>query len=226
MVRQLSRSGTGDDAMLIVAVLALSTHAMLEFPLDYAYFLLPLGLWIGALHTTDGNEKFFSLPRWTFFVPFLVLVGLLGRIGVEYMRTEEAARTLRFVMLGIGVDKVSSAPEPEVALLDRPRLFHRYMLSTAREGLTDQELQAVREIARRHAFPPSLFRLAVVLGINGHADEAARTLALLCQIHPLTRCIEAQDAWRAMQLRYTSLNAIPPPRLPVAPGIMPAGLPR
>jgi O-antigen ligase len=221
LVRHLRACRDGEHAAVLVGVMALLIHAMLEYPLDYAFFLLPLGLWMGALDGCLDSEPsakpIMLLPRWTIAAPLALLLVLAGRVGMEYMRTEEAARTLRFVLLGIGIDKVSTAPEPDVTLLDRPRAFHRFMLSHVREGLTGAELEWVRNVAQRHPSPSSLFRLALTLGINGEPAEAAHILAVLCHIQPAARCVEGRDAWVAMQTRHPALTAIPPPLLP--PGV-------
>ena len=64
------------------------------------------------------------------------------------------------------------------------------------------------------AAPPAMFRYALAAGLNGHPEVAARTLAQLCSIHPLTRCEEARDGWRTLQERYPELREVPPPALP------------
>jgi hypothetical protein len=213
LLRQMRLATSAGHAIGLLAVIVLLTHAMLEYPLDYAFFLLPLGLLVGLLHKQSAAPGELRPPRWALAVSLVALLALLGRVGVEYIRTEEAARTLRFVVLGIGVDKVASAPEPDVWLLDRPRAFHRYMLSQPQADLSHEDLAWIRQVAQRHAFPSSLFRLALVFGINGQHEEAARTLAVLCKIHPRSTCADVRTEWQAIATRYPQVRDISPPEL-------------
>ena len=49
LVRQIRACEDADQWVVLAAIGAILLHAMLEFPLDYAYFLLPLGLLMGSL---------------------------------------------------------------------------------------------------------------------------------------------------------------------------------
>jgi O-antigen ligase len=213
-VRHLMACRDGEQALLLCIVIALGTHAMVEYPLEYAFFLLPLGFWMGTLDSKPTQRVALAGPGWSFAVPLALLIALQLRIGVEYLRTEEAARTLRFVVFGIGVDKVPTAPEPDVWLLDRPKQFHRYMLSQAQEGLSEHDLRNIDRVARRHPSPSSLFRLAVVQGINGNPVESRRTLALICRIQSNGVCLDVRNEWPKMQERFPKLRVIDRPEMP------------
>ena len=47
---------------LLLGVIAVFTHALLEYPLDYLYFLLPLGLMMGLLEGDTGGRTTLRLP--------------------------------------------------------------------------------------------------------------------------------------------------------------------
>lgn len=214
IVRQVLICRATDHAIALCIVIAVGTHALLEFPLDYAFFLLPLGLWVGLIDAQSSPFRERTSARWVFAVPLAALAALQLRVGIEYLRVEEAGRTLRFVVFGIGLDKVPTAPEPEVWLLDRSRHFHRYMLSRAAPNLTLEERQWIERVAQRNPSPSSLFRLAVVQGINGEPEASARTLARLCWVQAPPVCAAARDEWLTMQERFPLLKAVSPPPMP------------
>jgi hypothetical protein len=62
---------------LMSFVMVLGTHAMLEYPLQYAYFLLPVGLVMGTLNTTLSFGTAFAPRKW-------LMAGLLA-LGIAVL---------------------------------------------------------------------------------------------------------------------------------------------
>ena len=59
------------------------------------------------------------------------------------------------------------------------------------------------------ATPPVLLRYAVAAGLNGHPDDAAHALAVLCKIHIKERCAEGLTAWNEMSTsKYPELARV------------------
>jgi hypothetical protein len=209
--RQVRDCRDGARWALLLAVGAIGVHAFTEYPLDYAYFLFTLGLLIGTLQALEPVGRSLSLPRATFILPWAACLGMMFWIGVEYMQVEEAARRVRMVLSGVGIDKVSYAPPPDVWLLDGPREYHRFVIFPVRRGMSEEELRWMRDVAQRNPFPGSLRRLALADALNGHGAEAARALQALCHLHPPARCDETREYWRVEQQRYPELLTVPPP---------------
>ena len=211
-VRQIRGCRSADQWTLIGAVAIVFVHSLTEYPLHYIYFLLPVALMMGsleALHPSVGKTA--RIAPASLAAILAVLVSMLCWVGMEYLRVEVAARQLRLVMAGIGVDKVSTAPLPQVYLLDEPREFHRYWLTPATPDMTPDELAWMRRVSTREASAPSMLRFALAAGLNGLPDEAATTLARLCRMHPIERCDEGRMSWRILQDRYGVLKAVPYP---------------
>lgn len=85
----------------IACVLTLLMHGMVELPLTYAYFLLPLCLLIGALcgHAAIPSARL-PLP-----MAGACLIGLalaLGAVCTDYLRTEAAFNAWRFKAARVG----------------------------------------------------------------------------------------------------------------------------
>lgn len=135
-------------------------------------------------------------------------------VSVEYVKVESAARQLRFVMLGIGVERVPDAPVPEVWLLDQPREFHRYWMTPATPGMSVERLDWMRRVSMREPRPPAQLRYALAAGLNGRPEEATVTLARLCKLHAAVRCDEGRESWVAAQQQHPVLRSIPYPATP------------
>lgn len=85
-----------DEENKIVACIAmpLIIHAMLEFPLHYAYFLIPFGYLIGVSWEGKKFTKTFYL-----FPIFSILIAIFGvGIFVEYMKLEKSYMEQRFFL--------------------------------------------------------------------------------------------------------------------------------
>ena len=199
-----------DDWSVLAAIGAILTHAMFEFPLEHAYFLLPLGLLMGSF-----PQASIAAPQrviaWPLALPVLAMTVLLFVIGNEYLRVEQANRQVRLALFGVGDPAGADAAPPDVWLLDAPREYHRLMLTRASEGMSTDELDWMRRVTQRHAFPPAMLRYALAAALNGREAEAELTLRQLCAMHTPLRCEESRDAWKAAQKRWPALAGISAP---------------
>jgi O-antigen ligase len=205
---------TPQQWVVLAAIGSVFVHALLEYPLEYAYMLLPAGLLIGfadqSASTSSGAR---AASRWTLAVPGALLATLGCLVGMEYARAEQGVRDMRFVLAGYG-DRIEDIKDLELPLLDGLREYHRYARTLATAGMQTQQLEWMRKVAQRFPYPPSLLRYAVALGLNGHPQGARDVLALLCKTHPRERCEEGREAWAALQVQYQSLRVIEMPASP------------
>lgn len=216
-VRRIRACRSGEAWALLAGVGVLFTHEFFEFPLDYLYFLLPVGLLMGALHAIEPPlepKPKVALSASALALCVVGLVGMLLWVGVEYMKVEAATRQLRFVMLGVGVDKVRHAPEPDVWLLDQPREYHRFLNTPARADMSAVELEWMRRNVARAARPAAQLRYSLALGLNGQAAQAQANLARICKMHAVARCDEGRVTWAALQQQWPALRVIAYPATP------------
>lgn len=210
--RQVKACRSQDSWATLLAIAAITIHALTEFPLDFTYFLFPLGLLVGTLHGRGPPAPPPTGGRWPALAAWLVSVGMLFWIAVEYLEVETSARNVRLLMAGVGVDTVPHVPPPHVRLLDAPREYHRLLNTPARPDMTAEQLDWMRSVTLRNHFPPALLRYALAAGLNGRPDESARMLSAICHINPPARCLEGRDAWHAAVQRWPKLAevVIPP----------------
>ncbi|MFI4931396.1 MAG: Wzy polymerase domain-containing protein, partial [Burkholderiales bacterium] len=211
LVRQVRACNDGVRWSLLLAVAAIGLHALTEYPLDYAYFLLSLGLLIGTLDGLAPAARSLAAPRWSFIGPWAMATAMLVWVGVEYMKVEESARQVRMVLAGVGLDKQSFVPPPDTALLDGLREYHRFLITPARAGMSDAELDWMRDVMSSNPTAFAMVRYAQALGLNGRGDEAARVLRALCNIQTPKRCEQARESWKASQQEHPELASVPAP---------------
>lgn len=196
----------------VLGIVVILIHALLEYPLLYSYFLLPVGLLWGL--TSRPASTLGSSPAWAYAAGIAVLAAATAKVATEYVPVEQANRAARFAAAGIGIDRAPTVVIPDAPWLDAPREYVRLMQTPARPQMPATELDWMREVVTRHAFPPALLRFALAAGLNSRPDEAALALRRLCSMHGPRRCGEAITAWTDAQAMHPVLRGIPPPAQP------------
>jgi hypothetical protein len=195
---------------LMAAALGVLVHSMLEYPIEFAYFLLPTGLCLGAAHGLCPMAWSQPVRPVALRLSALVLSACVAVVAVDYLQAEQNHRLLRLESARIGTLSIESNA-PELLLLDQLQAFLWFARNEARPGMPADERERMRQTALRFAYPPLLLRQALVAGLHGDVAVAERQLALVCSLHSRQRCQEGRESWQQLQLRYPTLMAV---RLP------------
>lgn len=207
VVIRLSQISTIAGWYAMASIMVFGTHAMLEFPLDYAFFLVPMGFFIGIVEANIGARVIWIISTKIYAVLQLLGCGLIALVLIEYLKVEDDHRRLRFE--SIGIERRSEEHiAPDVTLLTQAREFLRFARTEARQDMSAVELEWMRQVAFRYAYPPAMFRYALALGLNGRYEEAETQLLRLRQLHPPIRYREAQEGWGAMSERFAELGNV------------------
>ncbi|MDR2839246.1 MAG: Wzy polymerase domain-containing protein [Azonexus sp.] len=208
-----------ESATAFMALLCLMTHACLELPHYYAYFLLPAGLWAGLVERK--RRKTGSYP----IIPFpasvaIVAVALVIFSGFckDYFSIEGDFRKMRFQTLRIGY---SESPTDRSAVdayflttLTGHIRFQRTAFNTPLPAATLAEMEAA---TRRYPYAPSLYRMAIALAVNGQADKAFFYFNAIAHMHgpafykkSVQGAMDEYEKTRNPQIRAL-LDRLPPP---------------
>ena len=131
--RQVKNCRCENHVFVLWAIGALAVHSMLEYPFAYAYFLLPVGLLIGAA------ESFSDARRWSIKRPRLVSIPLLAIFSFvlvlvfrDYQIAEAKHRQMRFASAGfVGAEKMH-VPAGDILLLTQLSHFLSFTVTLAR----------------------------------------------------------------------------------------------
>ena len=167
---------------MLAAATGIALHGLLEYPLAYAYFLIPAGLALGAAGTLaplPGPQR--QLPR----AVVLALAAALSVAGwavvADYAKVEDSFRTLRFEILRIGVDGVQTPP-PALRVLTQQQAFLQVAHIEPAPGMPAAQIEALRRAALRFGIQPAMRRYAVALALNGQPKAAVHQLLVLRQL--------------------------------------------
>lgn len=174
-------------------------HAMVEYPLSYAYFLLPVGFFMGALSSTHGNTLSSArlsgrlLARGVLMATGTFTAGLTVAVVVEYFPMEADWSLMRYQEARIGNIEVT---EPPAALvLTGLRDFLKFSRSEAQSGMSDEVLETMRRSSERFAYAAPMFKYALAQALNHRSEDAAITLQKLCSMQPRSVCMSAKKEW-------------------------------
>lgn len=208
MWRRACRQKMLDSWFALALIGAVMAHAMVEYPLSYAYFLLPIGICAGVVDVID-NTPTQHFPKVLLIGLVTVVMVLFFGIVTEYPVAESRIRQLRFEAMGIAQrDLASEKEQVPLRFLSQIESFIEFARSRAVEGMKDDELERMRIVSHRFPFPPSLFRYSLALGLNGRIDEAGKELQRLRNLHGEKHYSEAKLHLRSLYGRYPQLSAL------------------
>ena len=189
-VRAVAQAG---DAILVMCLGVIGIHAMLEFPLHYAYFLLPVGLVVGGLNQRLGYRPILNTPRWTLMGVWLVAALMLTGIIRDYFRVESSFQTARFELARIG--NLPVGDPPDVLLLTQLRERIAYMRYEVKSGMTPEELDWLIKVVNAYPGGGVAYKAARALALNNRPAEAQQWLKKVCKISSPQECDLIKRVW-------------------------------
>jgi len=209
-VRCARKVSNATDAVLVMLLGAVGIHAMLEFPLHYAYFLLPVGLVIGVLNQRLMPQSVCTTPRWTLLVLWLMGALLLAGIIRDYFKVESSFQEARFELAHIG-----NAPQgqpPDVLLLNQLRERINYMRFEVKPGMTPAELDWLQKVVNAYPGGGAAYKAARALALNQKPAEALQWLRKVCKISSPDECALIQRVWVKDAQTNPLIAAVPWPK--------------
>lgn len=201
LLKMLRNAESPFQAMGISMALVIGIHAMVEYPLYYAYFLLPLGIVMGAVNSmTLKNEAVsyaIKIERKFVVVALAIGVGWLFFIAKDYLRVEEMNLSLQ--LEDSGIRKIGSSELPDVRMLNQFRELYDFRKFKPREGMSPENIRRAEEILKLSPSPRNFFVLAQIYALNKKATAAKSVLLKMCKIIPKDQCEIASKKWEVLQ---------------------------
>ena len=185
-VRRVRAVQRAEDALLVLLLVVVGNHALLEFPLHYAYMLLPTGVVMGLLETRLGVRTIVRSGRWVLVCLWLSASVLLSLLIRDYMRVESSYQVLRFEWARI---KTEPAATPDVLLLTQWRDYFQFVRLDPYQTMTNEQLVWMRQVVSIYPSPGFFQRLATALAVNNQPQEAALWLRRLCKFLAATLAV-------------------------------------
>ena len=185
------------DVVPILFLLSLGVHAMLEYPLHYAYFLLPAGLVAGLVCVRCRFLPAFSARPWTAIAVLVLATGMLVITMRDYLRVESVFNATLVEKANAGTPRSLSLPEVLV-LTDQREMFRLAQLDPLAK-FDKKELSWMRAVVNTTPTNFGINQLATALAYNGQPEEARSWLQKLCRTSPEMQCANIKKAWLVLQ---------------------------
>jgi len=199
---------TPQDAAIYMLLGVVAIHAMVELPLHYAYFLLPVGLFMGVLDVRLAAPVVIRTPRWTLTLLCLIAVLALAVTIRDYFRVEASYNALRYEQARINLHKNPKGEPPDVLALTQLREWIRLGRTTIGPGMSERDLEWMASVIRTYPSPSGAFQMAKALALNGHPGQAGLWLVRACKITDTEKCQQVRVAWEQESRNNPLLAAI------------------
>lgn len=192
---------SNESGYWLVALSGLIVHALLEYPLAYTYFLIPMGLMIGIV---DARATVFR--AWTIRARYVIavwfcLASVSAALAYDALRVIDVDTQLRFEDLRIGTGRIVTRP-PELLLLDQLGAMYALRATEINGAVSDADLHKMAQGVERLPFSSSMLRLALILGYQGRHQESAHWQQLICDMYSPLFCQRSAERWAHWQREY------------------------
>lgn len=184
------------QAIVFLTISVVALHAMVELPLYYAYFLLPVGFLIGIISVQISNKSFLTTSRWTLSSLAAACSLLLGVIISDYFKVEDSYNAWRFEVARIGINNKSIGHPPEVLVLTHLRDWIRLSRLDTTKPINKDSIHWVSRVTEFKPSAEGLYRLATIMARNGEYCPVIRILPVICKITDPYVCTVLQTAWK------------------------------
>jgi hypothetical protein len=176
--------------------MAVLVHSLVEFPLWYAYVLLPTALLMGMVHQEQFGAKTIQLPRVCVILLFCVMaLGLVG-VATDYRRLVVGFRAFGWESLGLKADEGTTS-KPNFTLFPQFYEYFRFGKTRPHERMSAEEIAFMEHMAKRFGYAPVLMRMSLMYALNSRPEDAVRSMMTIRRLHP-GHYPEAYEAWKNM----------------------------
>jgi len=206
-----------EGALFILFILVLANHSLLEFPFQYAYFLLPAGLFIGCSIVRENRRSaVIRLGRWGITALFTTVIVMFAVTISDYFRVERSYELLRMEWAGFNLE--ADPQPPHVTALTQWREIISKARISPHANMSDDELSDLTNVTLLAHKPLDFMNLADALALNDRIGEARRWIERLCKIESERNCLTARDAFELRLNEIQALDSVitPPPSPPVS----------
>lgn len=170
---------TTESIIACLMVSAVWIHALLEYPLQYAYFLLPVGFLMGLIQAQTPDQTARSVPVSVIRSIWVIGIMLLALIWRDYnLYKVNSLRILKNQPANIeiwGSSKILVLTEFD------QRLYWLKLSPVA--PLTSTELDQIEKMVQNKATPYNLQKYAQLLLANHQFEKAQQQIAYLNRLH-------------------------------------------
>jgi hypothetical protein len=193
---------------------AVIVHSLVEFPLWYAYVLLPVALLMGLVHRERFDCRSVEISRRYIAVICLIMSMGLVAVAADYRRVVVGFRALGWENLGLSADE-GTTEKPGFTIFPEFYDYFRFAKTTAHKVMSSEQIAEMEKVMRRFGYAPVLMRMSLVYALNGRSEDAFNAMMTINRLHP-AQYADAYHAWGSLvtidPVSYSRIfKKLPPP---------------
>jgi O-antigen ligase len=175
-------------------VLIAVAHSLVEFPLQYTFFLFPVALLLGTQYGSSVRVQHRLSAIWPRGLWSVALVAVVCLVH-DYALVERNFYALRFESRGFETSEAKAPPDTWV--LDQMREHLRVSRLDPADVFTPQEFAHMEQVVRLTPGPFIMQKLAMAYALNKQPEKARFWLGQICNKADLNQCGMAQKRWES-----------------------------
>ncbi|WP_158081258.1 PglL family O-oligosaccharyltransferase [Rhodoferax fermentans] len=195
--------------MSFLFLMVLGVHSMLEYPLQYAYFLLPAGMIMGSLETSLNHKSIRISHKFPIIVVLILGICALPITIRDYFRVEDSFYGLRFEQKKIASDYPKTPPD--VIALTQWRDYIIFARMEPTPNINPDRIAWMKNLVSTVPSAYGMYKLASFLAVNDSPLEASQWLRRLCQTSPSDQCEIIRNEWASQSEMNSKIGGIPWP---------------
>lgn len=205
--RVVVRAADSTTLLAVAALMAMLTHAQVEYPLAYTYFLLPAGLLCGLLSRNSLPAAVRAVPNWMAPLLLACASATLVVVSIDYLEVEQQIRLARFDQARIGLDRPRPAASP-IRVLTQLDALLRFGRTPERMNLTPSQLDEMRDVVVRFPSGSNMVSFAAALAMNQRPEEAAQVLQRVCKFEREAGCQSMKNRWAVLSRKQAAIQQV------------------
>lgn len=206
----ISRPVSIEVGFSMLFFLAVLVHSLVEYPLWYAFVLLPVSLLIGLVHREQFGATTKVLSRHYLLVLVFLMASGLVAVGMDYRRVVAGFQEIEFEALGITWNKAATR-QPGVTVFPYMFDYFRFLGMTVHTQMSQEEIAFMERVTKRFGGALMLARMSQVYAMNGREDDAVNSALTVRRLHG-ARYKQLYEDWRHAPEQYqTIFKRLPAP---------------
>ncbi|MEJ5139334.1 MULTISPECIES: O-antigen ligase family protein [Acinetobacter] len=170
---------TSNQKMVLIRLIIVSfiVHALLEFPQNYACFLLIIAFLIGFLLRENYDLKIFQLNKKTFPIIFIFSIIIFGAIIRDYLN-------IKYIIANYNSEEFEKNEiKEEILILGRLDTMKNWVFEKKPSMMSDAKIKYYKNFIKTAPTEYNLINIVKILILNGRFEEARDYYKILYDLY-------------------------------------------
>ncbi len=189
-----------NNTPIFFAGIAVVVHGLVEYSHTYAYFLIPLAIFLGWSSRGIVYGRL-NLKR-KLMLPLIVVNIILGAaFFADYLKIEESFVDARFAQSEFG-KHLPEVQTPKLLVLSQLQSYHRAIAFKEWDKITEDQLEIFNRVYEKFGYAPAIYSFALAKKIADPDVDEEKYLSQLCAIYSKNTCYIYKKKWMVDRARY------------------------